>query len=493
MEKDYSEISDSSLEEIFYTAYRACENLGWEIDLIHELGFEAVTNNSMSASGELVTIEVSENSLKIESELLQYQLFDYGKNKKNIRQFYEEFDSLFEKSNVAASAEFYREIKFKIAEHEQKLTEEYEKEFGGKTGMIKSFKEFFKPREGYYATPIIVALNLFVFIILSIMGVNPFAPTAEQLFNFGGNFSAYSMNGEYWRLFTSCFIHGGLFHLLFNMYALLYIGAMLEGLLGSSKFAYAYVVSGIAASAVSSVFNPNVVSVGASGAIFGMYGVFLALLTTKIINRRTRNAIMPSISIFVFYNLFIGFSSKADSQGMAVDNAAHIGGLLAGIVIGYAMYYVLRKNENRTSFAVLAVILVVLVSSIASAFDSKSEVSGDFLKYETLMNKYYEQEVIVENALSQTFSVSNSEIQAIKNEVLPAWEEALKIAKEMQILSLSYDLISIVDLIDEYTQAQINYFTYLVERDETGEFSHFDNKLDSLESVISNIQYQLMN
>ncbi len=491
MEKDFSDITDSSLEEIFFTAHTACANMGWDIDYIHENGFQAVTKRSMSSWGELITIEITESSLNITSKCLHYQILDYGKNKKNLRRFYEEFDSLFEESNKDEAVKFYHEIEHEIAEIQQMIADGQREEFTENTGMITSFKDLFKPKEGYYVTPILVGLNILIYIIASLLGTHFFAPTADQLLNAGGNFSPYTMNGEYWRLLSSCFLHGGLFHLLFNMYALLYIGFMLEGKLGSSKFTFAYLVCGISASAVSNLFNPNLVSVGASGAIFGMYGVFLALLTTKIIDKRTRKTLMPSISIFVFYNIMMGFSANARGQGMQIDNAAHIGGLLSGMVIGYAMYYVLKKNENRTSYAVMAVILIAMFTSIALAFEGKSEHGKDILKYEKLLQKYSDYEDIAIDAISQPFQSDLKYSNRLNRTVLPAWKGAVNIADSMKLLQLPLEFEEHVNNLYDYSITQRDFYSYLSVR--YYQLNGYNPKIDSfnlvLQRIIDNISH----
>ena len=123
-----------------------------------------------------------------------------------------------------------------------------------------------------------------------------------------------------------------------NMYALLYIGVLLEPILGRSRFISAYLLTGLTASITSLWWHDLTISAGASGAIFGMYGVFLAMLTTNVIEEAKRKALLTSIAIFVGYNLIYGLKG-------GIDNAAHIGGLLGGLVIGYASILSLKKPE----------------------------------------------------------------------------------------------------------------------------------------------------
>ncbi len=226
------------------------------------------------------------------------------------------------------------------------------------------FFSLFKPREGYFITPILVDLNIAIFILMVLSGANLFQPSTQVLIKWGANIRSLTLDGEWWRIITCCFIHIGLFHLLLNMYALLFIGVLLEPQLGRLRFASAYLLTGIMASLASLYWHTNTLSAGASGAIFGMYGVFLALLTTNLIEKTRRTSLLASIGIFVGYNLLYG--AKA-----GIDNAAHIGGLLSGIVIGYLYYPGLTKPEKpglRYSAIAVAALLVVVTRLTMFAF-----------------------------------------------------------------------------------------------------------------------------
>ena len=128
-----------------------------------------------------------------------------------------------------------------------------------------------------------------------------------------------------------------------NMYALVYIGLLLEPYLGKTRLAVAYVLSGAAGGATSVFWHEVVVSAGASGAIFGLYGVFLAMLTTNLMEKSARKSLLISIGVFVFYNL-------ANGMKAGIDNAAHIGGLISGLLIGYAYYPELKTPNLRNNF-----------------------------------------------------------------------------------------------------------------------------------------------
>ena len=154
-------------------------------------------------------------------------------------------------------------------------------------------------------------------------------------------FRPSTTNGEWWRLLTNSFLHGGLMHLLGNMYGLLFVGLFLEPKLGKTKYAVIYLTTGIIASTASLYFNEPIVSIGASGAIFGLYGVFLALIMTKVFPKDFSKAFLTSTLIFIGYNLLMGFA------GTRIDNAAHIGGLVSGFIIGLILTLQLKQHAEE--------------------------------------------------------------------------------------------------------------------------------------------------
>ena len=116
-------------------------------------------------------------------------------------------------------------------------------------------------------------------------------------------------------------------HILFNMYGLLNVGIFLEPLLGYIKYIVIYLICAFVASFTSLLWHPSIISVGASGAIFGLYGMFLALLLMNVFPKDFKKAFLISSSVFIGYSLLLGLTA-------GIDNAAHIGGLICGFLIG---------------------------------------------------------------------------------------------------------------------------------------------------------------
>ena len=177
-------------------------------------------------------------------------------------------------------------------------------------------------------TYLLISTNIFYFIFMIAMGVDPINPTAYSIHYFGANFGPDIFNGEYWRPLASNYIHIGFIHLLFNMWCLYSIGLELERFLGSEYFFLVYTLSGVSGSISSCFINYDIIGAGASGAIFGISGALLVIV--YYINNKSDGVIQYNYSpllFFIGYNTFFGFMIPG------IDNAAHIGGLIAGLII----------------------------------------------------------------------------------------------------------------------------------------------------------------
>jgi rhomboid protease GluP len=180
-------------------------------------------------------------------------------------------------------------------------------------------------------------INIAVFTAMVVSGVSFMSPTGADLVRWGANYTALTRAGEPWRLLTACFLHFGIIHIAVNMMSLRYLGMQIEPLLGSWRFVVAYLATGLTGSLASLWWHDVAVSAGASGAIFGIEGVLLGLVMTNLFTDQTRGALLKSTLSVVGVNLLIGF-------GIGADNAAHIGGLLGGLVAAMAFYPGIRSE-----------------------------------------------------------------------------------------------------------------------------------------------------
>lgn len=217
---------------------------------------------------------------------------------------------------------------------------------------------------------LIIGINAGVFFLEWLAGgMGGLSADLQVIRAFGAkNNELINQQHQYWRLVTCIFLHIGFLHFLLNNYALWIIGQEIERLYGSARFVILYLVTGMAGSLASYTFNPNAESAGASGAIFGLFGVMatFAFRYRKELPERLGSDIRRRILPVIAINLIFGFSMRM------VDNAAHVGGLLAGVVLALVVPY--KRPEERTTAIVWRILqalcLAVMLVSFVAAFRS---------------------------------------------------------------------------------------------------------------------------
>jgi len=212
-----------------------------------------------------------------------------------------------------------------------------------------------------WVTVALVAVNVLVWLANLADGLDPMLPKAQELLAWGGNLLPLTQR-EPWRLFSAMFLHAGAIHLAFNMWALWNVGSIAERFYGNTQFALIYLLSGLFGSLASLFFAARTaVSVGASGAIFGITGALLAavLLKRDKLPAPLVAGMRSSLFIFVGYSLFLGFTSGV------VDNAAHIGGLVSGFALAAIMAEKFDWAEYHSS-AVSRAFVAVSVALVAA-------------------------------------------------------------------------------------------------------------------------------
>jgi len=188
-----------------------------------------------------------------------------------------------------------------------------------------------RPTSPYAITVALIALNVLVYIAMVASGVSPTEPTPLDAYKWGGDFAPATIGDhQYWRLFTSTFVHFGIIHIGFNMYVLYQIGPFIEAVFGRIRYLLIYLIAGLAGSVVSVFVHPHAVGAGASGAIFGLYGAVFGFLLIKrrSLDPAVTRSIGKSAGIFVLYNVVYGTISGT------TDLSAHFGGLVAGFLAG---------------------------------------------------------------------------------------------------------------------------------------------------------------
>ena len=187
----------------------------------------------------------------------------------------------------------------------------------------------FIPSRRFLATPLLIDFTLLVFGRMVLRGVSASSPTGRQLVLWGSNVSGLTLHGQPWRLLTSVFVHAGLSHLLLNLFSLWLLGLLVEDRVGPLRLLLVYLACGVGGSLASLWWHADGInSVGASGAIFGLYGLLLVLLVGQklVLDKSDRRAMLGLVLYLVFSNLLSGLSGN-------IDNAAHLGGLATGLFI----------------------------------------------------------------------------------------------------------------------------------------------------------------
>jgi rhomboid protease GluP len=207
-------------------------------------------------------------------------------------------------------------------------------------------------------TQALIGINVAVFALMTLRGVSPVAPTGEELVYWGANFGPYTIGGgQWWRLLTCVFVHIGILHIALNMWCLWGLGRLAESVYNRWTFASVYLITGLAASEASLAWNPVGVSAGASGAIFGIAGALISAfyLGEFSLPKTVVSGLLTSVLKFAGYNLVLGaFLGHT-------DNAAHVGGLVSGLILGALIARVAPQRDDSAARAGILLVGILLI------------------------------------------------------------------------------------------------------------------------------------
>lgn len=210
-------------------------------------------------------------------------------------------------------------------------------------------------------TQVFFGANVAVFIAMVLsLGTSMFSdPPAQGLIAWGANFAPLTVSGQWWRLLTCVFVHAGLLHIAFNMWCLWDLGRLAEAIYGHWTFAVVYLICGLSASLASLLWNPATFSVGASGAVFGIAGALIAsyYLGEFSLPRAAIAGTLRSLVVFVGFNLFFG------GVIARTDNAAHVGGLIMGLILGALIARMAPLQDAILRRAAVLLVGVVIVAA----------------------------------------------------------------------------------------------------------------------------------
>jgi len=287
----------------------------------------------------------------------------------------------------------------------------------------------------------LVAINALVFIASLFAGADLFRQTGATQIEWGSNFGPYTTDGEWWRLFTSLFIHFGLPHVLLNMVALAWFGPLVERLYGSAMYLLIYIVAGVLGSMASIGWHPAVNSAGASGAIFGICGALLAQLVLRYdlpsdISRSVRRSTLA----------FIGWALYASLRHKGIDYAAHLGGLGSGFILGLAATLPVRGEQSsrrQTTFRGLLIAPIavsLLIGGVYWVKGSAASLAGDALYYRKIHWMGTQEHAVnaeLNSAVKRARQDPSTLVMTLEKTVLPFWREASNRLAEIQLPSNS--------------------------------------------------------
>lgn len=214
-------------------------------------------------------------------------------------------------------------------------------------------------------THLILFVNVMIMLLMMITRLTSwFRNEAYLLLSFGAQYGPLVARGEWYRTVTAIFVHGGILHLLFNSYALFYFGTIVESIYGSEKFFVSYLLSGLVGNVATHLLYYRSVSVGASGAIFGLIGMLFILGFKREAPFYARSITGYALLPMIIFNVVYGFL-----PGSNINNAAHLGGFFTGIAIGYLIKPVPSiYSRRRSTFLTWRTAAMLLGALVAYSF-----------------------------------------------------------------------------------------------------------------------------
>ncbi len=469
MAKSYQTTLDTELtpSQFLMLTSLSMDDLKWQHTFIDNNTIEA--QNWLGNNTQKVKVSIDGRQVMVDSKYDSWVISDFGKNRKTTEQL---LNTIEEKKELFTPEDL--DAKFQqLVEDAASARADFEERVA--TGELTASEKMAIGAGGHYITYSLLALNILFFAFMVVNGVGIFEPETTDLIKWGANVKFLTESGDWWRLVSAMFMHIGIVHLLFNMYALFSIGMYLEPVMSRWKFLVAYLCTGVIASLTSIWWHDNTASAGASGAIFGMYGIFLAMLTTKMFDKTAQKSLLSSIGVFVFYNLVYGMKA-------GVDNAAHIGGLISGLVLGYQFSF-LHNTEWRKLFSVIAIVLTAATSILF--LQGKQ---NDDPKFYSTWDEISTMELKALEPLQKKDSIS-SEVFIKQSETisLPLWKQAKERLASTSNFKLTEALQYRRNLLIEYIDLRIEFTQALIDAEKTNDWEKASELGSKIQSVLEEL------
>ena len=434
-------------------SYEAMKNLGWTVEFAGDTKISGSTIKTWKSNAQQILVGAENDTLTVSSEMVNNESFIVGgKNKKNIAAFLQAFTAVKENSNGIKIDDNKAAIDAMRVATIQALEAEAETAAAVNEAMNLQGSNL-------YVTYSLIAINVLVFILMIIDGAGIMGDNSLVHIKWGANYAPLTLTGDWWRLITSTFIHFGIIHVGMNIYCLYMIGNYLEPMLGKPKYLTAYLCTGVFASLVSLWWHKGATfSAGASGAVFGMFGLFLALLTTSLIPKQVRQSLLQSIGIFIAFNLLYGMKG-------GIDNSAHIGGLVSGFVIGYLFLYSIKKEKTGQKLVWVLPVLLLITAGVTYCYLQQNKGEDTIRKQavnEVKDASYKDNDKFRSNLIAfsdiedkalaplQNDSVSSSELVLNLQTAMPLWDKAETLMTETDGFNISDQMHKKAGKLKEY-------------------------------------------
>jgi rhomboid protease GluP len=292
-----------------------------------------------------------------------------------------------------------------------------------------------------WVTYVLFGLNLLLWIVMVGAGVDAYKPGNAAMVAWGANFGPLVSGGQWWRLLTAMFVHGDIFHLGFNLYFLWAVGRMCEQVFGRAAYTAVYLGSGLLANLVAVMWRPDAITVGASAALFGVFGAFLAFAL------RRRHMLPEEFVRSIRFNavLLIGMNVVIGLVVPEISIVGHITGLLAGFALGYLIVALAEKpvktpreadalRVRSVAAASLACLSVLVVGVLAlPRWENPMPLFEQFgARHDELFDRY--------DAATQA-----ERIALIESEILPFVGEAEQSLRGLELERVPGDMREMVD------------------------------------------------
>jgi len=321
-------------------------------------------------------------------------------------------------------------------------------------------QQLWKNTPRVYMTKTIVMINVAIFILMVLSGAGLMSPNVDTLIRWGANDGPETLAGQWWRLFTCMFVHAGLLHVAINMWVLWDVGNLLERLTGNIGYLVLYILSGLFGSLASVYWNPQVVSVGASGAVFGVFGGLMGflMLRSDSVPKHFLASMRRSGFMFLMYNVIFGLAIPR------IDMAAHAGGFVSGVLFGailsQPLYEVTARKRRIRNLAAIAVGMLGLAAALWAAPQPPMSLRLEVMRLQEV-EKQVESAYNDAAGQAEAGHLSDQQFaQVIQSKVLQPWQTLQSRFDDLDETDLSDQQKQMLSTVHQYLRQQAQRWKY---------------------------------